>query len=55
MIKECPICGNEININLKFDDGTCKYCKRKYKIEKIKKNKKIFVNITEENDKQSYN
>jgi len=26
----CPVCGNEMNINLQFENHTCKHCRRKF-------------------------
>lgn len=47
MIRECPTCGNEVSFNPYKEDGVCKYCKRRYKIVKIDKKNKTYIELEE--------
>lgn len=43
--KECPICGNEVVVNIKYTYDYCKFCKRKFLIEKTKNKNKYLIKL----------
>lgn len=47
MVMDCPVCGNEIVVNRKYNEGKCKFCKQPYKLKSLRKGNKTFYNIEE--------